>query len=350
MENKSGKKIKPTTIIQTVVLLVVAYIVLIGVLIYVFDLDNAVTRASERIIPYPAAIIDSTHLVLASDLQKNLQSVKNFYENQNFSEAGLRVDFSTENGQKRLLVKKREILNKLVENKIVEMLSQKRGINITAEMTAQAVNGEIEKYGNKDEALGNLQKLYGWSQSDFEKNLVKPDLYQAALEKYVKENDPDTKKAREKIELALGEIKNNRRDFSEVAKQYSEGESAKNGGDLGWFGADQILPQLSAAIFALKKGETSDIIESALGYHIVILDDQKNENGIDKVKIRQIFARTQNFADWLAEQEKNIKIFIPLKDFLWNREAGEVEFKSEDMKNFEQNLDKNSVGDASIMF
>lgn len=350
MENESGKKIKLATIVQTVVLAVVLYIILIGVLIYGFDLDNAVTRISARIIPYPAAIVDSARVVSVSELQKNLRSVKNFYENQNFSEAGLRVDFSTENGQKRLLVKEKEILNKLIENKIVEMLAQKRGITITQEMTAQAVNKEIEKYGNKEETLNNLQKLYGWSQSDFEKNLVKPDLYQAALEKYAKENDPDTKKAKEKIELALNEIKNGRRDFSEVAREYSEGESAKNGGNLGWFSADQILPQLLAVTFSLEKGEMSDIIESTLGYHIIILDDKKTENGIDKVKIRQVFVRTKNFGDWLAEQEKSIKIFIPLKDFSWNKEMGEVEFKNEDMKNFEENLDKNSIGDASVMF
>lgn len=350
MENKSDKKIKLATIIQSAVLAAVSYIILIGVLIYGFDLDNAVTRTSAKIIPYPAAIVGSKHLVSISELQKSLQSVKNFYEKQNFSEAGLRVDFSTENGRKRLLVKKKEILNKLIENKIIEILAQKRGITITQEMTAQAVNQEIEKYGNKEETLNNLQKLYGWSQNDFEKNLVKPDLYQAALENFVKENDTDAQKAKEKIGLAFDEIKNDRRDFSEVARQYSEGESAKNGGDLGWFSADQMLPQLAAAAAALTKGEMSDIIESALGYHIVILDDRKTENGVDKVKIRQVFVKTGNFGDWLAEQEKNIKIFIPLKDFSWNLESGDVEFKNEDMKKFEQNLDKNSIGDASVMF
>lgn len=350
MENKPDKKIKPATVAQTAVLAVVSYIVLIGVLIYGFNLDNAVTKISAKIIPYPAAIIGSGHLVSLNEAQKTLQSVKNFYENQNFSEAGLRVDFSTENGRKRLLVKKKEILNKLIENKIIEILAQKRGINITEEMAARAVDEEIEKYGNKDESLGNLQKLYGWSQDDFEKNLVKPDLYQAALENFVKENDTDTQKAKEKIGLAFNKIKNDRGDFFEVARQYSEGESAKNGGDLGWFSADQMLPQLAAAAAALAKGEMSDIIESALGYHIIILDDRKTEGGIDKIKIRQIFARTENFGDWLAEQEKNIKIFIPLKDFFWNKEKNEVEFKNEDMKKFEQNLDKNSIGDASVMF
>lgn len=349
MESKSEKKIKLATIIQAVVSIAVLCIILIGILIYGLNLDNAVTQVSARIIPYPAAIIGSAHLVSISELQQNLQSIKNFYENQNFSEAGLRVDFSTENGQKRLLVKKKEILNRLIENKIIEMLASERDIIITQDLTTQAVNREIEKYGNREETLGNLQRLYGWSQSDFEKNLVKPDLYQAALEKYIKENEMDSQKAKEKIETAFSEIKNNRKDFSEVAKQYSDGESAKNGGDLGWFSAGQMLPQLATAAFALAQGETSGIIESALGYHIVILDDKKTEEGIDKVKIRQIFVKTKNFADWLTEQEKNIKIFIPLKDFSWNRESGNVEFKNDDMKKFEENLDKNSIGDASVM-
>jgi parvulin-like peptidyl-prolyl isomerase len=350
MEHESNKKIKLGTILQTVVMLVILYIILIGILIYGLNMDNAVIRASAKVIPYPAAVISSKHVVLISELQKNLKSVQNFYENQNFSEAGLRVDFSTENGRKRLLVKKKEILNKLIENKIVEMLARERGIAISNDAVTQAVGEEIEKYGNKDETLENLQKLYGWSQGDFEKNLVKPDLYQAALEKYVRENEIDFQKAKEKIGQALDEIKNNRRDFSEVAKEYSEGESAKNGGDLGWFSAEQMLPQLSVVAFTLAKGEMSDTIESALGYHVIILDDKKTGDGVEKIKIRQIFVKTENFGEWLAKQEKNIKIFIPLKDFSWNTEIGEVELKEKDMQFFEQNLDKNSVGDASVMF
>ena len=344
-----NKKIKKSTIIYAAILIVMAFLAMAGILIYGFGMDNAFTQIFARIIPYPAAIVNSTHFISVSELQNNLQSVRKFYENQNFSEAGLRVDFSTENGRKRLLIKKKDVLNKLIENKIIEILANKRGISITKEMITQALDQEVAQYGDKNAMADNLQKLYGWNIEDFKEKMVRPDLYKEALGKYVQENDPDMQKAKAKISQAADELKN-RKDFSAVAEQYSEGDSAKNGGDLGWFGADQMLPQLSQAAFSLSKGQTSDIIESPLGYHIIIVDDKKSENGVDQVKIRQIFARSENFSGWLSKQEKNFKIFIPLKDFYWNSESGGVEFRNPEMKKFEDNLDKNSTGDASVLF
>jgi len=80
---------------------------------------------------------------------------------------GYRVDFSTEDGQKRLMVKKRKLLNKLIENKIIESLSKEKGIKIDNEIISQEVDKNIEQYGNSEDVLANLKKLYGWNLGDF---------------------------------------------------------------------------------------------------------------------------------------------------------------------------------------
>lgn len=348
--NSEKNKIKSATVAYALVAIVVAYLSIIGILIYAFGMDNQITQITSRFVPYPAAIIGSKNFIPIKELQDNLRAVRKFYENQDFSDTGLRVDFTTENGQKRLLVKKRELLTKLIENKIIEILANARGINITQDEVTKAVNSEITRYGNDEkELVGNMQKLYGWNTEDFKEKLVKPDLYQAALEQYVSDNDSNAAQAKKKIEAAQ-RVLNDRKDFSEAVKQYSEGDSVKNGGDLGWFSADQMLPQLSIVAFGLPINKTSDVIESPLGFHIMIIDDKKIEGGIDKVKIRQIFVKKQNFSDWLVQQEKNIKISIPLKEFYWNKEIGEVEFRDAGMKAFEENLNNNSSGDASVLF
>ena len=140
------------------------------------------------------------------------------------------------------------------------------------------------------------------------------------------------------------------KDFETVVGKYSEGDSAKNRGDLGWFDATQMLPEISDVAYRLEKNKTSDIIESSLGYHIIQVLDTKTEDNQDKVHIRQIFVRTPDFSDWLAEKEKNARIYIWLKDFAWNKETQEVEFNTSDMKNFEQKLQNDSTGDISVMF
>lgn len=55
--------------------------------------------------------------------------------------------------------------------------------------------------------------------------------------------------------------------FSELARQYSEGPERRNGGDLGFI-QKSSYPEFFSAAFNLKEGETSDIIQSEYGYHI----------------------------------------------------------------------------------
>ncbi len=82
--------------------------------------------------------------------------------------------------------------------------------------------------------------------------------------------------ARAKAEAALKEARAGK-DFTEVAKKYSEDPSAAKGGDLGWVGPGQLMPALDKAAFALKKGEVSGVLESPLGYHVFKVEDVKPE-------------------------------------------------------------------------
>lgn len=66
-------------------------------------------------------------------------------------------------------------------------------------------------------------------------------------------------------------------DFAGLAKEYSQDPSAAQGGDIGFFAAGQMLPALDKAAFALKKGEISDVVETSLGYHILKVEDIKEE-------------------------------------------------------------------------
>ncbi|WP_062050578.1 peptidylprolyl isomerase [Bacillus sp. JCM 19034] len=59
-------------------------------------------------------------------------------------------------------------------------------------------------------------------------------------------------------------------DFAELAMEYSMDGTAAMGGELGYFGRDEMVDSFSEAAFALEIGEISDIVESDFGYHIIL--------------------------------------------------------------------------------
>lgn len=72
-----------------------------------------------------------------------------------------------------------------------------------------------------------------------------------------------------KAEEVLGRIRNGA-DFAELAKEHSEDTvSAQKGGDLGWVTRGQMVVNFEDAAFALEEGETSDLVETEYGFHII---------------------------------------------------------------------------------
>ena len=77
-------------------------------------------------------------------------------------------------------------------------------------------------------------------------------------------------KARAKAEALLGEVRRSPQSFAEIARKNSDDEgSAAKGGDLDFFGRGAMVKPFEDAAFALKEGETSGIVESDFGFHII---------------------------------------------------------------------------------
>lgn len=68
-------------------------------------------------------------------------------------------------------------------------------------------------------------------------------------------------------------------DFVELAKTFSTGPSGPNGGNLGWFGLGQMVAPFEAAVQALEVGEVSAPVETQFGWHVLILNDQREVGG-----------------------------------------------------------------------
>ncbi|MGA2025568.1 MAG: peptidylprolyl isomerase [Syntrophobacteraceae bacterium] len=94
-------------------------------------------------------------------------------------------------------------------------------------------------------------------------------------------------KALEKIKAIQKRVKSGE-DFAKVAQEVSDCPSKDDGGDLNFFHKGQMVPPFEKAAFSMKPGETSDIVETEFGYHIIRLTDKKEAGtmSFDEVKPR----------------------------------------------------------------
>lgn len=343
------KKIKPQTILYAILILAVALAIIILGINYFFGKDNFLSKVSNKILPFPAVVMNYSDSISIKNLESNLLSSKQFYESQDFAKEGLRVDFTTEDGKKRLAIKEKNILNKMIENVVVEALAKERSIKLTDEFISQEVDRKLLELGNRDEVAASLMRLYGWDLGQFKEKIVRPEIYKEKLAEKVLAEMKDFEEAQGKIDAAATELRNNAK-FEDVVAKYSQGESAKNGGDLGWFTADQMLPEIAIVAFQAEKNTTSDVLRSELGFHIIRVEDKKTENEIPMIRVRQIFVRTPSFADWLFNAGKKFNIKIMIHNYIWNKEKQRVEFRDKTLQKFEEDLINNSPGDISVIF
>src|SRR5690606_12401647 len=82
--------------------------------------------------------------------------------------------------------------------------------------------------------------------------------------------------ARAKAQSVLAELRKDPSRFAELAKQHSDDPgSAEQGGDLGFFGRGAMVKPFEDAVFKLKAGEISNLVETEFGFHIIRLNEVK---------------------------------------------------------------------------
>jgi len=149
--------------------------------------------------------------------------------------------------------------------------------------------------------------------------LYPEDLEQTALPGQLEARKKEySAQALKRIRKIRDDLKNGSADFAGLAKQYSEDAgSAQRGGDLDFIYKGVFPPEFDAAISQLKPGETSDIVTTPFGYHIIKLNEIKPAEyaKFDEVKgsiQRHMFMEEAKklVSDYLAGLKKQAKIEI----------------------------------------
>jgi len=109
-------------------------------------------------------------------------------------------------------------------------------------------------------------------------------------------------------------------DFAVLAKKYSQGPNAANGGDMGFVKRGQLMRQIDVELFKLNPGEITPVIHTDLGYHIFKVGERKpvRIKMFDEVKeeIRStLFAKkaAEKYKEWIEKLKKNAYIEVKKK-------------------------------------
>jgi peptidyl-prolyl cis-trans isomerase C len=106
--------------------------------------------------------------------------------------------------------------------------------------------------------------------------------------------------AKTKAEALLKDVKSGK-DFAALAKQNSQDPgSAQNGGDLNYFEKGQMVGPFDQAVFSLQPGQTSDLVETQFGYHIIKLTDKQASR---TVPIDEVRPQIQQYLENEARQQ-----------------------------------------------
>lgn len=258
----------------------------------------AFVSADTKIIEEVVAKVNSDVITL-TDLQKELHSIREQLESQYKDPAAV---------DKEYVRVSKQALKNLVESKLMLQKAEEAGLAANIDVDVAATLEGIRKENNIPDMKAFEQALQqqGTTLYEFRENLRKRLLMDRLVGRFVqsritvldsevtqyyqKNQDKLTKPpevdigeivvlfegkqpagARAKAEQALAELKSGK-DFAEVAKKYSEGATAAKGGGVGAFRKGMLAPALETAVFSLKPGDHTGIVETSYGLVILKLN------------------------------------------------------------------------------
>jgi peptidyl-prolyl cis-trans isomerase C len=204
------------------------------------------------------------------------------------------------------------LINSIADRKLVAATARMEGVQKTEAFKKQMKS--IEEHVLQRQFL-----------TDYAEKQITDEKVKAAYEAMVKDFKP-TKEVHARHILAKDEdtakaiIKelDDGADFVALAKEKSTGPSGPNGGDLGFFGPGQMVPEFEKAAFAMKKGEHSaEPVKSQFGFHVIKVEEFRDSEAPKFEEVEeQIKGEIANKAvsDYVAELRKNAELKLFDKD------------------------------------
>ncbi|HSX44022.1 MAG TPA: peptidylprolyl isomerase [Candidatus Saccharimonadales bacterium] len=269
--------------------------------LYKFKSNTSFLYGVTQVVPLPVAKAGS-RFVTYEDYLFELRHYIHYYQTQQ------KLDFNSTLGKQQLEDYKKRSLNKVIDDAYIKQLADQHKVSVSnreLEDLITVVRNQNRLGANEKGFEDVLKDNFGWSVGDFKRELKQ----QLLAQKVVASLDTETQN---KAKTALAELKSGS-DFAAVAKKYSDDPSKDGGGEFG-FPVDKtnrdIPPQTTDALFALKAGQISDIVNT--GYTLEIVKNIEVQG--DKIKAAHIVFNLKDISTYVNDQKdkQKAKVYIKL--------------------------------------
>lgn len=289
-------------LISAVVLILMLPVVIFAIGLYVFEWDDPVTDKVIQIIPYPAATVDFS-LVPFNEFRQDTDKLTFYYQKQ-----GEALGESVETLESSVI--RSRVLNRLIEEEIINQEAKKRGIKVAQSELDQEYKKIIEQAESSDKVESTLGNYYNYTPKEFNEKVLRPFLVRRKLDQALKKDASSRDQARSRADEAWARLQAQEDDFSDLAQEYSDDFSSLKGGDTGYVSVSDFPPELQNEIKSLKSGDWTKVVESEDGFHIFQLMERVPGSGEEiTVKGSYIFIAPDGIDEWLEQKTGQVMIW-----------------------------------------
>ncbi len=230
-------------------------------------------------------------------------------------------DLDKPEGQQAAAQGRQWVLSLMIEQVLIEQAAAEQGVTVTDDELQETIDSLRDEIGDED--FNAWLEKEGMSLEQMRARL-RSDMIATKMANMIAESVPQTADhvharhillaTREEAERILNQLEAGG-DFATLAREYSNDVSTRDvGGDLGFFPPGVLTSDaVEVAAFALQPGQISEVVESALGFHVVQVVERVPDQDVSPENLRLL--RDQAVRGWLNELRESADIQICVEDF-----------------------------------
>lgn len=282
--------------ISLLIVALVAFFAYCTLALYKFKSNSKFLYRVTDVIPFPVARSGSDFIAYENYLFE-INHYTHYYQTQQ------NLDFNSDAGKQQLAEFKKRALNKVINDAYIKELAARKNVSVSdkeVEARIATVRNQNRLGANDKEFQGVLRDFWDWSEDDFRRSLKSQILSEKVVAAY------DTGAA-DRANAALTQLKSGK-DFTTLAKEVSEDPAGKiNGGDYGFLIEKtnrDISPAAVEALFKLKEGENSGLVDAGYGIEIVKNVQTQADGKIKAAHVAFNYKDINEYVNDLRDQKK----------------------------------------------